>query len=150
MHTYGLAAPKLKFQTGQYQIQYSSYISDIVEPCQEYEIGGLIAEDMDIDPDFLREDSKAYLFKPIQIEFEYPQSLCNFINLADNNPYGKVRLTSGSLTVSGYIQSIANKPEDDNGGTTSFILLAANKTEEPTPPPPGIAPYNDAYNDAYL
>ena len=149
MHTYGLAAPKLKFQTGQYQIQYSSYISDVVEPCQEYAIGEVIAENMDIDPEFMRDESKVYLFKPIQIEFDYPQSLCDFINLSDNVPYGRVRLQSGSLDVTGWIESIANKPEDDNGGTTSFVLLAANKTEEPTPPP-GIGPYNDAYNDAYL
>lgn len=152
MHTFGVSNPRLMFRTGEYQIQYSSKIDESWEPCQVINPLQTVAENMDIGPTIIKDGEKEYLFRPIEIEFDYPQSLCDFINLADNNPYGKVRLTSGSLTVSGYIQSITNKPEDNNGGTTSFVLLASNIPDpSPQPPkPPGLGPYNDGYNDAYL
>jgi hypothetical protein len=155
MHTFGLANPRLRFQAGEYQITYSSTINgnDEKESCIEIFTGN-ISENSDIYPAILNGWAQAYLFRPIEIEFTYPQSLCDFINLSENNPYGKVKLTSGSLEVSGYITDISNKPEDDNGGTTTFKLLASNIADPipnpPTPPPPGLGPYNDAYNDAYL
>lgn len=147
MHTYGLAQPKLRFQTGQYQLQYSSIIDISQEPCQEFEFGQLIVENSDVDPNLMNNENKAYLFKPIQIEFEYPQSFCDFINLADNHPYGRIRLKSGSLDVSGWIETIANKPEDDSGGTTSFTIIASNlQNVEPV----GERAYSGAYSNAYL
>jgi len=126
MHTYGTAFPSLKFQVGEYQTTYTSTIdgNQEKESCIEI-ITGSIAENEDISPNLLKTEYKDYLFKPIQIEFNYPQSLCDFINLAENKPYGLIQLTSGSLNVSGFIQEISNKPEDDNGGTTSFKLITA-------------------------
>lgn len=149
MHTYGLTNPMLQFRSGEYQIQYFSIIADSIEPCQEFVENSSVYENVDIKPTIFREEKQVYLFRPISIEFTYPQSLCDFINLGDNNPYGKVKLTSGSLTVSGYIQEMSNKPEDDNGGTTQFKLLASN-IGDPIPPPPTGGPYNEAYNEAYL
>jgi hypothetical protein len=152
MHTYGTIFPSLKFQVGEYQTTYTSTINGGQEDenCIEI-VAGTIAENADINPSLLKTEYKEYLFKPIQIEFSYPQSLCDFINLAENNPYGKVKLTSGSLEVSGYITDISNKPEDDNGGTTSFKLMASNIADpSPEPPqPPMLGAYSDAYSNAY-
>lgn len=145
MHTYGLAAPKLRFQTGQYQTVYSSYIDDTIGPCQQYCAECLLEENADIDPDDLRDGEKVYLFRPIMVEFVYPQSLCDFLILSDQKPYGKIKMTSGSLTLSGYIQSIANKPEDNSGGTTSVKMLLSNV---PDAQPSGRA-YSNAYSNAY-
>jgi len=147
MHTFGLANPILAYQTGQYQTQYSSIIADAIEPCQDSVSGSLVYENGNIAPSLLKTEKRAYLFKPIEIQFDYPQSLCDFINLADLNPYGKVSLNSGSLSISGYIQEIANKPEDNSGGTTSFTLIASNIPDEP---PIGERAYSSAYSNAYL
>jgi hypothetical protein len=147
MHTYGLTNPKLKFQTGQYQKDYKSNVFSQHAACK-MEAGDVI-ESMDIEPSALSILYQQYLFKPIEIDFEYPQSLCEFINLSDLNPYGKVKLTSGSLSVSGYITSIKNKPEDSNGGTTSFLLLASNIPDIEPPEPPGGRAYSNAYSNAY-
>lgn len=147
MHTFGLASPILAYQTGQYQTQYSSIIADATEPCQDSISGSLVSENGNIAPDLLKTEKRAYLFKPIEIQFDYPQSLCDFINLADLNPYGKVSLNSGSLSISGYIQEITNKPEDNSGGTTSFTLIASNIPDEP---PIGERAYSSAYSNAYL
>jgi len=147
MHTYGLASPILAYQTGQYQTQYSSIIAEATEPCQESISGSVVYENGDIAPALIQAEKRAYLFKPIEIQFDYPQSLCDFINLADLNPYGKVSLNSGSLSISGYIQEIANKPEDNSGGTTSFTLIASNIPDEP---PIGERAYSSAYSNAYL
>jgi hypothetical protein len=147
MHTFGLANPRLQYQTGQYQTQYSSIIADSTEPCQESIAGSQVFENGDIAPNLLKTEERTYLFKPIEIQFDYPQSLCDFLNLADLNPYGKVSLNSGSLSISGYIQEIANKPEDNSGGTTSFTLIASNIPDEP---PIVQRAYSGAYSNAYL
>lgn len=147
MNTYGMVQPIMQYQVGQYQTSYSSAISDSVESCQQFPSNYLIAENSNIYALLLRITERDYLFKPIEIEFKYPQSLCDFLILADQQPYGKVRVESGSLIVSGYITNIANQPEDNSGGTTSFKLLASNIAD---PEPTGERAYSSAYSNAYL
>jgi len=127
MHTYGLTNPKLQFQVGEYQTTYSSFISDTSEPCQQYCDGCTLFENADIDPTFIRPSEAVYLFKPIGVEFSYPQSLCDFLTLSQDEQYRKVRLTSGSLDIQGFITEATNQPEDASGGTTKFTLLQANQ-----------------------
>ena len=126
MHTYGTINPRLRFQVGQYQTSYNSTINgdDETESCIEI-INGEIAENSDIYADILNVAYKDYLFKPIGIEFSYPQSLCDFLTLSQDEQYRKVRLTSGSLDVQGFITEATNQPEDASGGTTKFTLLMA-------------------------
>jgi hypothetical protein len=125
MHTYGTTNPQLAFQVGQYQTNYSSQINDSTEPCQEYLSDDPLYENVSPRPDVLRAGEKEYLFKPIGIEFSYPQSLCDFLTLSQDEQYRKVRLTSGSLDVQGFITEATNQPEDASGGTTKFSLLMA-------------------------
>jgi hypothetical protein len=132
---------------GQYQTQYSSAIEDSVAPCSQYPSGALVSETTDIQASILRTTEQSYLFRPIEINFKSPQSLCDFLNLADKTPYGKVKLQSGSLVVSGYISNITNQPEDNSGGTTSFTLIASNI---PDIEPVGERAYSGAYSNAYL
>jgi len=127
MHTYGLTNPKLQFQVGEYQTTYSSYISDALEPCQQYCDECTLFENGNIDPTFIRPSEVVYLFKPIGVEFSYPQSLCDFLTLSQDEQYRKVRLTSGSLDIQGFITEATNQPEDASGGTTKFTLLQANQ-----------------------
>lgn len=127
MHTYGLVNPKLLFQVGEYQTTYSSFISDASEPCQQYCDECTLFENADIDPTFIRPSEAVYLFKPIGVEFTYPQSLCDFLTLSQDEQYRKVRLTSGSLDIQGFITEATNQPEDASGGTTKFTLLQANQ-----------------------
>ena len=140
MHTYGLVDPKLRFQVGEYQTTYSSTIngSDETEACIEI-FNGAIAESSDIYADILNDNYKDYLFKPIGIEFTYPQSLCDFLTLSQDEQYRKVRLTSGSLDVQGFILEATNQPEDASGGTTKFTLLLSNQ----------IAGVGGAFTDGY-
>jgi len=127
MHTYGVTNPKLQFQVGEYQTTYSSYISDALEPCQQYCDECTLFENGNIDPTFIRPSEVVYLFKPIGVEFSYPQSLCDFLTLSQDEQYRKVRLTSGSLDIQGFITEATNQPEDASGGTTKFTLLQANQ-----------------------
>lgn len=127
MHTYGVTNPKLQFQVGEYQTTYSSYISDDLEPCQQYCDECTLFENANIDPQFIRPSESIYLFKPIGVEFSYPQSLCDFLTLSQDEQYRKVRLTSGSLDIQGFITEATNQPEDASGGTTKFTLLQANQ-----------------------
>lgn len=145
MNTYGMAAPIMQYQVGQYQTTYSSAIADSVESCQQFPSDFLVVENGNMQGSILRESEQQYLFKPIEIEFQYPQSLCDFLILADQSPYGKVRLQSGSLVLSGYITNISNQPEDNSGGTTSFKLLASN-----IPDPVELGPYDESWSEAYL
>lgn len=126
MHTYGTTNPRLRFQVGQYQTNYDSTINgdEETEACIEI-LNGQIAENSDIYADILNTAYKDYLFKPIGIEFSYPQSLCDFLTLSQDEQYRKVRLTSGSLDVQGFITEATNQPEDASGGTTKFSLLMA-------------------------
>lgn len=123
MHTYGLANPRLRFQVGEYQTIYSSAIEDTTEPCVQYPSAYLLSEDTDIYSDLLQDEYQYYLFKPIGIEFTYPQSLCDFLTLSQDQQYQKVRLTSGSLDIQAFITEVTNQPEDASGGTTKFTLL---------------------------
>ncbi|MFN5250406.1 MAG: hypothetical protein ACK5DE_05115 [Bacteroidota bacterium] len=123
MHTYGLTNPRLRFQVGEYQTTYSSYIDDTIGPCQDSCFECVIPESTDIYPALFRTPEEEYLFKPIQIEFSYPQSLCDFLTLSQDEQYRKVRLTSGSLDVQGFILQASNQPEDSSGGTTKFSLI---------------------------
>ena len=123
MNTYGVVNPKLRFQVGQYQTIYSSQISDTAAPCQELPSDFELSENANIDPSVMNEANNYYLFKPIQVEFSYPQSLCDFIILSNDEQYQKVKLTSGSLSIEGFIKEAANQPEDASGGTTKFTLL---------------------------
>lgn len=125
MHTYGLTNPVLQFQVGQYQTTYYSQIDDANEPCQQYLQDDPLYENVSISATVLRAGEKEYLFKPIGIEFSYPQSLCDFLTLSQDEQYRKVRLTSGSLDVQGFITEATNQPEDASGGTTKFTLLMA-------------------------
>jgi len=127
MHTYGLANPRLQFQVGEYQTSYSSAISDSSEPCIQIPSEVTIAENSDIYADIIVPEAAEYLFKPIGVEFTYPQSLCDFLTLSQDEQYRKVRLTSGSLDIQGFITEATNQPEDASGGTTKFILLQANQ-----------------------
>ena len=126
MHTYGTTNPRLRFQVGQYQTNYDSTINgdEETEACIEI-LNGQIIESSDIYADILNAAYKEYLFKPIGIEFSYPQSLCDFLTLSQDEQYRKVRLTSGSLDVQGFITEATNQPEDASGGTTKFSLLMA-------------------------
>jgi hypothetical protein len=124
MYTYGLANEILRYQVGPSQTSYSSTINgdDENEACIQIN-NGTIAENSDIYADILNPDFKYYLFKPIGIEFSYPQSLCDFLTLSQDEQYKKVRLTSGSLDIQGFITEATNQPEDASGGTTKFTLL---------------------------
>ena len=124
MNTYGLPNTKLRFQVGQYQTNYSSFIDDTIEPCQEFCTGCLLEEDLDIDPQFLRPSEQNYLFKPISLEFSFPQSLCSFIEMA-NIGTGFIRITSGGFEFFGYLENATNKPVDPNSGITDFKLILA-------------------------
>jgi len=127
MHTYGLTNPRLQFQVGEYQTAYESAISDSSEPCIQIPSEVTIAENSDIYADIIVPEAAEYLFKPIGVEFSYPQSLCDFLTLSQDEQYRKVRLTSGSLDIQGFITEATNQPEDASGGTTKFTLLQANQ-----------------------
>jgi len=143
MHTFGLANPRLQYQTGQYQTQYSSIIADSTEPCQESIAGSQVFENGDIAPNLLKTEERTYLFRPIEVTFSYPQSLCDFLTLSQDEQYKKVRLTSGSLVIEGFITSATNQPEDASGGTTQFTLLYSNQQSEP-----GGA-FDEGFDDGY-
>jgi hypothetical protein len=124
MNTYGLPNPMLKFQVGQYQTNYSSFIDDTIEPCQEFCTGCLLEENLNIDPQFLRSSEQSYLFKPVGLEFSFPQNLCSFIEMA-NIGTGFIRVTSGGFEFFGFLESATNKPVDPNSGITDFKLILA-------------------------
>ena len=149
MHTYGLLTPVMRFQTGEYFTEYESRIDGTTEDidCIEVVTDVNLSERGNIELSMMNEWAKTYLFRPIEIEFEYPQSFCDFINLSTNNQFDKVRASSGSLGQSGWIQSIENRPTDAKGGTTRFILIASN-IADPEPPLEGRA-YSEAYSSAY-
>jgi hypothetical protein len=130
MNTYGLPNPMLKFQVGQYQTNYSSYIDDTIEPCQEFCTGCLLEENLNIDPQFLRPSEQSYLFKPIGLEFSFPQNLCSFIEMA-NIGTGFIRVTSGGFEFFGFLESATNKPVDPNSGITDFKLILAKNVPLP-------------------
>ena len=127
MHTYGLPTPMLRYTSGQYQTNYSSTIdgNQEKEECIEL-LTGAITENGNITPNIFKPEYEKYLFKPIEVSFSYPQSLCDFLTLSQDEQYKKVRLTSGSLVIEGFISEATNQPEDASGGTTKFTLLMSN------------------------
>jgi hypothetical protein len=143
MHTYGLTSPILQYQVGQYQTGYYSQIDDATEPCQQYLIDTPLYENVSLSQGVLRPGEKEYLFRPIGIEFSYPQSLCDFLTLSQDEQYRKVRLTSGSLDLQGFIQEATNQPEDASGGTTKFTLLMSNQVT------PEAGEFNEDFNSDY-
>ena len=102
-----------------------------------------IEENASVSPVFLDEPYKEYLLRPIEVTFSYPQSLCDFLTLSQDEQYKKVRLTSGSLVIEGFITSATNQPEDASGGTTQFTLLYSNQQSEP-----GGA-FDEGFDDGY-
>lgn len=143
MHTYGLTNPVMRYQVGQYQTTYSSAISSSNEPCIQFTSDDVVAENTNISAAILDADNNYVLFKPIAVEFSYPQSLCDFLILSQDEQYRKVRLTSGSLDIQGFIQEATNQPEDASGGTTKFTLIVANQLAST-----GSA-FTDGYDDGY-
>jgi hypothetical protein len=141
MHTFGLPAidAKLFFQVGEY---YTTYSSEIISSCLEEVQETVLAENMDISKDVLQPAYQEYLFKPIGLEFSYPQTLCGFISMGDPGN-GCVSVSSGSFNGLGFIQESANKPEDNSGGTTNFTLYLSNKSL------PSGRPYSDGYSDGF-
>lgn len=132
MNTFGLTNPIMRYQAGEYQTTYSSIIngSEEKEQCIEILLGS-IAEDANISASILKPEYQDYLFRPIEVTFSYPQSLCDFLTLSQDEQYKKVRLTSGSLVIEGFITQATNQPEDASGGTTQFTLLYSNQQSEP-------------------
>jgi hypothetical protein len=132
MHTYKLPTAKaiLSFQVGQYFTNYSSRIDSTSEPDECMEVSNdsstVLYENTNIGPDILVADEAEYLMAPISVEFDAPQTLCSFIDMA-NNGTGLVRVTSGSLDLYGYIQESGNKPQDPNSGKSTLKLTLANK-----------------------
>lgn len=139
MHTYGLVNPKLQFQVGEYQTNYASQISSDMEPCIQFASDELVIESTDISADVLDPAHNYVLFKPIQVEFSYPQSLCDFLTLSQDEQYRKVRLTSGSLDIQAFIVNASNQPEDSSGGTTKITAIVANQ----------LAPVGAAFSDGF-
>lgn len=141
MHTFGLDAAdaKLFFQVGEY---YTTYSSEIISSCLIEVQEEVLAENIDISVDIIQPLYQEYIFKPIAVEFEYPQTLCDFIGMGDPGN-GIVQFTSGNVSGLGFIQESANKPEDPSGGTTKFTLILSNKTL------PTGRPYSDGYSDGF-
>lgn len=130
-NTFGMPNPIWRFQVGEYATRFDSAIPaldqpGVIENTSDTGDTPLLAEDGDIQPSMIRNAYKDYIVKPIIFETEFPQSFCNFIQLANYTPYRKVRVTIGDVAVSGYILEIKNKPEDaTSGGTTQFRLIAS-------------------------
>jgi len=132
MHTYGLATAKaaLFFQSGEYYTDLVSEVDDAFFPVEYQEISGEVSEKTNISEAILEEGLNEYLFKPIGFDFEFPQSLCSFIDMA-NIAYGLIKVTSGGKSFYGYLIDGINKPVDPSSGTTTFKLTLANKINLP-------------------
>jgi hypothetical protein len=138
-----LNAPNIQYQVGQY---FTNILIGILNgfDCNIFDplIPG-IYENQNINPTWLATPYKDYLLRPIEVTFSYPQSLCDFLTLSQDEQYKKVRLTSGSLVIEGFITSATNQPEDASGGTTQFTLLYSNQQSEP-----GGA-FDEGFDDGY-
>lgn len=136
MNVYGLFNPVMRFQVGEYRTRFDSSINDSVQPAvveattPSPNFTVRLAEDGDISADIIKPEFQEYVLKPIIFEFEYPQAFCDFIQLANYTPYRKIKVTMGSLSLSGWILDIKNKPEDNSGGTTIFRIIQAKKPDE--------------------
>ena len=120
----------LRYQVGQYFTNIEIGIITGYD-CNIFAIAEQGIEENDsVSPVLLDEPYKDYLLRPIEVTFSYPQSLCDFLTLSQDEQYKKVRLTSGSLVIEGFITSATNQPEDASGGTTQFTLLYSNQQSE--------------------
>lgn len=127
MNTYGLPTSKasLFFESGEYFTTLESSIIDAFFPTANQEIyPSPVAENTNISEAILRTGLNKYLFKPISLEFSFPQSLCSFIEMA-NIGTGFIRITSGGFEFFGYLENATNKPVDPNSGITDFKLILA-------------------------
>lgn len=144
MYTYGMQNPIMQFRAGEYITDYQSTIGNIVEPESCQEIIGQLSENTNIQSDLIQANLATTLFKPIEIKFKFPQSFCEFYNISDNRSYNRIKVKMGAKTISGYIQQIANKPEEGGGGVTEFILLASIISEAQN-----RGAYSNGYSNAY-
>jgi hypothetical protein len=129
MHTYGMANPRLRYQFGEYNVDYSSRVTgtDEKESCLEPFAGEYspLEETTDIYAGLLNSAYQDYLFRPITIESTVPQRLCDYIDMVRPGN-GVVKIQAGSYTFFGFIESATNRPQDPNSGNTDFILTLAN------------------------
>jgi hypothetical protein len=126
MNTYGLPTPKaeLFFQSGEYYTKLESSVTNTYFPTANQEISGTVAENTNISKAILQIGLNDYLFKPITLDFSFPQNLCSFIEMA-NIGTGFIRVTSGGFEFFGFLESATNKPVDPNSGITDFKLILA-------------------------
>jgi hypothetical protein len=143
MNTFGLPTAKaaLFFQSGEYYTVMTSTIDDAFFPVASQEIPGTVLENTDISALILQNSFSAYLFKPIGLDFSFPQSLCSFIDMA-NKGIGIIKVTSGNQEFYGYLQNATNKPVDPKSGITNFTLILAQNV-------PDLGDYSDGYSDGY-
>lgn len=129
MHTYGMANPRLRYQFGEYNVDYSSRVTglDEKESCLEPFAGPYapLEETTDIYEGLLNTAYRDYLFRPITVESTVPQRLCDFIDMVTPGN-GVVKIQAGSYTFFGFIESATNRPQDPNSGNTEFVLTLAN------------------------
>jgi hypothetical protein len=154
-NTFGMLNPIMRFQVGEYRTRFDSSINDSVQPkvientTPSPNQTIRLAEDSNLSIEIIKPEFQDYLLKPIIFEFEYPQAFCDFIQIANYTPYRKIKVSIGSVVVSGWILDIKNKPEDNSGGTTIFRVIGANIPDPEPPPPPEIGAYSNAYSNAY-
>jgi hypothetical protein len=132
MNTYGLPTPKaeLFFQSGEYFTTLESSVTNTYFPTANQEISGTVAENTNISEAILQIGLNNYLFKPITLDFSFPQNLCSFIEMA-NIGTGFIRVTSGGFEFFGFLESATNKPVDPNSGITDFKLILAKNVPLP-------------------
>lgn len=151
MNVYGVANPVWRFQVGQYNTGFTSAVNNLLQPWVIENTSNpplttaLLPESTDIGSVIIRPEFQNYLMRPIIYEFTYPQSLCDFIQVANYTPYQRIRVSMGGVMVSGWILSIKNKPEDNAGGTTIFTIIAYNDVGSI----PEMGAYSNAYSNAY-
>jgi hypothetical protein len=126
MNTYGLPTSKasLFFESGEYYTTLESSVTNTYFPTANQEITGTVSENTNISEAILQTGFKKYLFKPITLDFSFPQNLCSFIEMA-NIGTGFIRVTSGGFEFFGFLESATNKPVDPNSGITDFKLILA-------------------------
>ena len=131
MNTYGLPTPKaeLFFQSGEYYTKLESSVTNTYFPTANQEISGTVAENTNISEAILQIGLNNYLFKPITLDFSFPQNLCSFIEMA-NIGTGFIRVTSGGFEFFGFLESATNKPVDPNSGITDFKLILAKNVPD--------------------
>jgi hypothetical protein len=143
MNTFGLPTAKaaLFFQSGEYYTALESEIDSAYFPVANQEITGMVSEKTNISKAILQSDINAYLFKPIGLDFSVPQSLCSFIDMA-NNGIGIIKMTSGNQEFYGFLQNATNKPVDPKSGISNFKLLLANNV-------PYVAGFSEGFSDGF-